>query len=250
MIREGHRGAYYLHQGFELVRQPGLRRFVLLPLAVNFLFFGLGFYALFVQFGVFMDWTRGQLPDWAAGLMDALSWLIWPLFGLTLILLGSYVFSMLANWLAAPFNGLLAEAVEARLTGQKPPQEPLHQMLVRSFGREWQKLKYFLPKAFGMFLLWVLTFYIPGLNLVLPVLWFLFTAWTLGMQYLDYPMDNHRVPFPVMLAALRQRRGLAMGFGSLVALAGMVPLLNIFIMPVAVAGATVLWVEQFKESTH
>lgn len=248
MIQQGTRSVDYLRKGLSLIRQPGLRRFVLLPLAANFLFFGIGFYYLLTSFDEFLTWSRSRIPEWAVSLMDALSWLIWPLFVVTALLLGSYLFSILANWLAAPFNGLLAEAVETRLTGVAPPPEPVHQMVVRSFGREWIKLKYYLPKALGMVLLWLLTFYIPVLNLLLPVLWFVFTAWMMALQYLDYPMDNHRVPFPVMLAALRNKRGLSLGFGSLVALAGMIPLVNILIMPVAVAGATALWVEEFNKN--
>lgn len=248
MIRQSTNSVHFLRKGLDLIRQPGLRRFVLVPLAVNFLFFGCGFYWMFLKFDEFLAWSRARIPDWAVSLMDALSWLIWPLFVLTALLLGSYLFSILANWLAAPFNGLLAEAVETRLTGVAPPPEPLHRMITRSFGREWTKLKYYLPKALGMCLLWLLTFYIPVLNLALPVLWFLFTAWMMALQYLDYPMDNHRVPFPVMLAALRAKRGTSLGFGSLVALAGMVPIVNILIMPVAVAGATALWVEEFNKN--
>ncbi|MBI2381059.1 MAG: sulfate transporter CysZ [Gammaproteobacteria bacterium] len=246
MIRDGRQSGHYLSKGWSLVSQPGLRRFVFLPLAINFLCFGLGFWWLFVRFGEFLDWSRDQIPDWAVNLMDALSWLIWPLFVLSVLLLGSYFFGVVANWLAAPFNGLLAEAVEEHLTGQKPPPEFMHRMILRTFGREWLKLKYYLPKAIGMLLLWLMTFYIPLLNLVMPVLWFLFTAWMMGMQYLDYPMDNHQRPFPSMLQALRQKRGMVLSFGSLVALIGMVPLLNIFVMPVAVAGATAMWVEEFK----
>lgn len=248
MIRDSRSAAYYLNKGFTLVRQPGVRRFVFIPLAINFLCFGIGFAFLLAQFGDFLAWSKNVLPEWAVSLMDALSWLIWPLFIVMALLLGSYFFSTIANWLAAPFNGLLSEAVQAKLTGQTPPSEPLHQMLARTFGREWTKLKYYLPKVAAMLLLWLLTFYIPGLNLLLPVLWFLFSAWMMALQYLDYPMDNHRVPFPVMLASLRARRGLALSFGSLIALLGMIPFINILVMPVAVASATALWLDEFQST--
>ncbi|TNF00018.1 MAG: sulfate transporter CysZ, partial [Gammaproteobacteria bacterium] len=38
------RGLGYLGEGFRLIRQPGLRLFVLIPLVINIVLFGLFFY--------------------------------------------------------------------------------------------------------------------------------------------------------------------------------------------------------------
>jgi CysZ protein len=40
---------------------------------------------------------------------------------ISVLLVFGYFFSTIANWIAAPFNGLLAEQLEARLTGATPP---------------------------------------------------------------------------------------------------------------------------------
>jgi CysZ protein len=64
------------------------------------------------------------------------------------------------------------------------------------------------------------------------------------VQYLDYPMANHRLFFSEQRARLRKRPLLAWSFGGLVMLATLVPVLNFFVMPAAVAGATVLWVRE------
>ena len=45
-------------------------------------------------------------------------WLLWPIFALAVMLVGFYTFALVANFIAAPFNGMLAEAVERYLTGQ------------------------------------------------------------------------------------------------------------------------------------
>jgi len=63
-------------------------------------------------------------------------------------------------------------------------------------------------------------------------------------------MGNHGKFFKDVKGALQQRRPMALGFGFAVAIFSIIPLLNLVIMPIAVAGATALYVEQIsKENT-
>jgi CysZ protein len=66
------------------------------------------------------------------------------------------------------------------------------------------------------------------------------------IQYVDYPFDNHKVPFPEMRDALKQKRGQALSFGAVVMLLTMVPIINLFVMPIAVCGATAMWVDHYR----
>jgi CysZ protein len=63
-------------------------------------------------------------------------------------------------------------------------------------------------------------------------------------QYIDYPADNHKLGWNEMLAWLRQKRWQSMGFGGIVYLALLIPVVNILMMPAAVAGATLFWVRE------
>jgi CysZ protein len=47
-----------------------------------------------------------------------------------------------------------------------------------------------------------------------------------------------------MLAWLRSKRWQSLGFGGITYLALLIPLVNILMMPAAVAGATVFWVRE------
>ncbi|GIX21225.1 MAG: hypothetical protein KatS3mg121_0008 [Gammaproteobacteria bacterium] len=94
-------------------------------------------------------------------------------------------------------------------------------------------------------LLLLLLSLIPGLNLLAPAAWLAFAAWTLAVEYLDYPAGNHAVAFPELRRRLRARPGLVLGFGLVVGALTAVPLLNLFVIPAAVAGATRLWCERF-----
>ena len=110
-------GLAHLREGFRLILRPGLRLFVLLPLLINLLLFSAAFYWLLNQLERLSAWIDSGLPDW----LSWLTWLIWPLAILGILIGFGFVFGMLANWIAAPFNGLLAEKVEQHLTGERGP---------------------------------------------------------------------------------------------------------------------------------
>ena len=59
-------------------------------------------------------------------------------------------------------------------------------------------------------------------------------------------MGNHNVVFAEQKRLLSRRRGLALGFGGAVMIMSSIPVINFFAMPVAVAGATLLWTEQLN----
>jgi len=235
-------GAAALLQGFRLIATPGLRRFVVIPLAINILLFSLSIGVLVQQFSPLVDKWIGYLPDW----LNWLQWFFWLIFAIAAILLVFYTFSLLANLIAAPFNGLLAEAVEKHLTGQPLPSSGslftvLKEAPLAMFD-ELRKIGYFLLLAIPLLFLSV----IPLLNLAAPVLWALFSAWMMTVEYCDYPMGNHSLRFAEQRARLRQRKLLSLGFGGTTLIATMTPVLNFLVMPAAVAGATSLWVEQLQ----
>lgn len=237
-------GARHLLAGFKIIRQPGLRRYVVVPLSVNILIFGGLIYGAIGWYRVLLDKLLGYLPGW----LSWLQYLLLPLLAITVLVVVFYGFTLLANLIAAPFNGLLAEAVERHLTGKPVPD-----------SGDWKKLiKDILPAIFSelrkllYFVLWAIPFgilfLIPGINLAAPVLWALFSAWMLTIEYADYPMGNHNLFFPDQRARLRKRRLLSLGFGSLTLLVTMIPVLNFVAMPVAVAGATSMWVRDLRDS--
>jgi CysZ protein len=59
-------------------------------------------------------------------------------------------------------------------------------------------------------------------------------------------MDNHRLDFKEVKLAAQERRLSSLGFGGLVALCASIPLVNFFVMPSAVVGATLLWCEELQ----
>jgi len=239
------KGIGYFGEGLQLVRQPGLRRYVVLPLAISMVFFSAAIFAGIHWLGDLLDWLLGWLPAW----LEWLRYLLWPLFALTGVVVLFYSFALITNLAAAPFNGLLSEAVERHLTGQ-PIQDSggwlaVVKDIVPSLFSELRKLVYFLLRAMPLGLL----FLIPFLNLAAPFLWALFCAWMLAIEYADFPMGNHRLPFAAQRKLLRQRRMLAMGFGGASLLMTLIPVVNFLAIPASVAGATAMWVKEFRSQT-
>lgn len=141
-------GLGYFIYGAQLCFKPGIRRFVILPLLTNIILFGGSLFYLYSNLSGWLDNWLGTLPD----MLSWLSYLLLPLLGITIIATFSYFFSTVANWIAAPFNGLLAEKLEIKLTGQGPTDQNLFSLIKdtpRILHREWIKLKYYLPKALG-----------------------------------------------------------------------------------------------------
>ncbi|HQQ64089.1 MAG TPA: sulfate transporter CysZ [Pseudomonadales bacterium] len=232
----------YLREGFRLLGHPELRGYVLVPLLLNTLVFGGLFAYSLHEIGLGIHWAVQALPQW----LDWLSWILWPMAVLLVLLIVMYTFSSLANLLAAPFNGLLAEKTEELLTGKavnnKENFAGALRQLPGTFRKELHKLGFQLRWIIPLLVVSV----IPGLNMAAPMLWFVFGAWMTAVEYCDYPMDNHNIAFADVRKNMRGHRWQCFSFGSLVMMANMVPLLNLLVMPAAVCAATLLFVEQMS----
>lgn len=235
-------GFEYFVMGWHLILQKGLRRFVILPILLNVLLLGGLFWMFVSQIGDYIDGIMSYVPDWLAWLSGIL--LLASI--LMILILFYFIFTTLSGFIAAPFNGLLAEKVEKMLTGEDLQEMSLWDFLKdvpRMLGREWQKLVYSLPKIIALFLLG----FVPLLGqTVVPIATFVFTAWMFAIQYCDYPFDNHKIPFDVMKNELAIKRNVTVTFGGLVSLCTFVPVVNLVIIPVAVCGATAMWVNEYR----
>jgi CysZ protein len=159
-------GASYLLAGLRLITRPGLRRFVAIPLGINILVFSAAIYWGVSRFEGLIAWLQSRLPrlpDWLSWLEQGLEWVLWPLFIMLAALLVFYGFTLVANLIGAPFNGLLAEKVERLARGA-----PLDKGL--SMGQVLTELAPALLDEFRKILyalLWAVPFLI--LSLVIPL---------------------------------------------------------------------------------
>lgn len=236
-------GAGYVLTGLRWLPKSGVRSFVLLPLLINSLLFGGAIWWGIQQMERLSQALQSWLPSWLAWL----HWLLWPLFIVVVVIGVFYAFSLVANLIAAPFNGLLAEQVEKILGSSTDSAPP-------SSDGGWRDLVLAPVAGLGKllhFLLWliplVVLLFIPVVNVVAPFVWMLSTAWTLALEYADYPLSRRGISFENQRQLLRRHWPLTLGFGGMTLLLTLIPVLNFLAMPAAVIGATLMWNRELAE---
>lgn len=243
MISNPITGATYFIDGLKLVKSKGIRRYVVVPLLINIFIFSLGLWFAITQFGTFIDWALSSLPGW----LSWLEWIMWPLFSLTFYGIVFFSFSIIANIIAAPFNGPLAAAIERQLTNSMDiDNKTLWQETKYAVSNEFVKLKHSLYLMLPLAFLSLISLAFPLVSPVVALLWMVYTVWVLTLEYADFPMANHGKTFLYIRKKLAEKRFLSLGFGSMVMLATLIPFINFLVMPVAVAGATKMYIKEFK----
>lgn len=226
-------------EGARLVWRPGIRTYVIIPFVLNTLVFVAVLGVGISQMQAMTDWISSMLPEWLsflAGVLTAVALL-------AAFLVFVLVFAIVASVISSPFLALLSERVEETLTGEKPTASGnLLVIALRALGREVEKLLYYLPRLIGIFLLTL----VPVVNVASPVLWALFGAWMMAIQYTDYAADNNGVAFRDLRGRLGISRFQAVMFGLVAYVALAIPVLNLILIPVAVAGGTVFYVERLR----
>ncbi|MDA0789603.1 MAG: sulfate transporter CysZ [Proteobacteria bacterium] len=226
-------------EGFRLIRAPGLRGYVIIPMVINATVLILLVWSVASEFGGWVDQMVLMLPEWLA----FLSSIIWLLSFLIVVFLILFCFTMLANLIASPFNAMLSVRVEEVLLGRALPEVSLLAAAISATRREFSKLAYLLPRLLALVVLSL----IPIVNAVAPLMWLLFGGWMMAIQYCDYAADNNLVSFGQLRRRLAGRRAEALLFGLPVYLMMAIPVLNLILLPVAVAGGTVFWVQHLRD---
>ena len=243
MLKNFLAGIGYLFQGLSLITKKGIRPFVVIPLLINSVVFSVAIWMAKTQFDTLMNKLFSWLPSW----LSWVEWLLYPLFALLILIAVYYVFTLVANLIAAPFNSLLAEKVELHLNGLPIPEFKGYKAMMKIVGKtmlsEFRKILYMLK----WLPLLILISIIPVINIIAPFAWALYGAWMLALQYTDYPMGNHELFVKEELKRLRKHRASSLGFGSTVMIMTMIPIVNFLAMPAGVAGGTAFWVDRLSK---
>lgn len=223
----------YLFKGLNLLTSTSLRSFILIPVLINLVLYGV---ALTLGYYYISDLINQFIPSW----LNWLSWVLWPLFFISFFIAGFFTFTVLANLLASPFYGKLSaktlSLVATKLVDGK------EQALPQVVSAEVKRAIYLLTRAIPL----VIISFIPGVNVLAPFLWALFGAWGMALEYCAYPLENAGLLFTDQQQLLKSVRFGALSFGGAAVLGLTIPVLNILIAPAAVIGAT-LYVNDMKQ---
>ncbi len=230
-------GVQNFFNGLSLVFKPHVRPFVIVPALVSLAVIIAGLWLGFSYINDLSNYLVEHLPGW----LSFLEWLLIPLLYLAGILIGAWLFGLLAAIAGSPFLGELSMRVDPP---SNPPNRAWWQEIVPALRRELRKLLYHLPR---LVLLLVVSF-IPVINVISPILWLGFGAWMMAVQFCDYSTENRGADFRSTLAKLKQHRASALGFGLCTTVAMSIPLLNFLVAPVAVVGGTLLMRDLYARS--
>lgn len=229
-----------------VVRNPGLAKIWIFPVLIVFglLVLGCGGAS---EVGRFLAdrfaplAAEGSASGMVEGVVDraghAIARIVFTMIGVALSILFSIV---LAPVVAAPFNDALGEEVELRELGKTPlpfSWSRLRRDLWRTVRLELTKLGLYAGVVGPLSILGI---FVGPLAAVASALGFVFTAGYFALDYVDGPLTRRNVGVRRRFELFREHPAAMLGFGIGVWFMLVVPLLNLFFMPAAVAGGTML----------
>lgn len=215
-----------LLKGLTMLPRKELRKYLLIPLLINVLLYSsvlvLGYYYM-------SDLIQQFIPGW----LSWLEWILWPLFFVSFLITGFFTFTILANLIAAPFYSHLSARTAELLSGDSI--DVVEQPWPKVFLAEIKRAGYLLSRMLPLLILFI----IPVVNVVAPIIWALFGAWSMALEFMAYPLENRGLLFSEQKALLKEVRIAGLSFGGLTVLGLSLPIFNLIVSPAAVIGATV-----------
>ncbi|MFI7497545.1 EI24 domain-containing protein [Streptomyces sp. NPDC049687] len=247
-------GFQYLMKGQRWVARNGKQYgFGLLPGLITLVLYLAALVALAVWGTDFVAWATPFADDWSSpwlGLFRGL--LVLVLFALGL-LLAVLTFTAVTLLIGQPFYESLSETVDRDVSPDGTAPEsglPLWRELWIS-ARD--SLRILVRAAVWGILLFAAGFVPLVGQTVVPVIGFLVTGFFLTEELTAVALQRRDVDLRARLTLLRSRKALVWGFGTPLGLAFLIPVVAVFLMPGAVAGATLmardLLGEEIREET-
>ncbi|MFI1027153.1 EI24 domain-containing protein [Streptomyces sp. NPDC020951] len=234
-------GFRYLLKGQRWVARHGRQYgFGLVPGLITLVLYAAALVALAVWGEDFVGWATPFADDWSSPWLGLFrGFLTVVLFALGL-LLSVLTFTAVTLLIGQPFYESLSETVDRDVSPDGVAPEsglPLWRELWISARDSLRVLARALVWAVLLFALG----FIPVVGqTVVPVIGFLVTGFFLTEELAAVALQRRDVDLRARLALFRSRKTLIWGFGTPLGLAFLVPFVAVFLMPGAVAGATLL----------
>ncbi len=243
-------GFNYLVQGQRWVARHGKQvGFGLIPGLITLVLYAAALTALALWGADFVTWATPFADGWASPWLGLFrGFLTAVLFALAL-LLSVVTFTAATLLVGQPFYENLSEKVDRDVSPDGTAPEsglpPWRELVISARD----SLRIVVRAAVWGVLLFGLGF-IPFVGqTVIPVIGFFVTGFFLTEELTAVAMQRRRVELRDRLALLRSRRTLVWGFGTPLCVAFLVPFVAVFLMPGAVAGATLMARDLLGEET-
>ena len=222
---------YGLHY---MMRHPALWRYGLLPLLLNLLITAVLFVGLIVAAVFCFNWLPESFPEgwlWTfAAILVALTLLVVAA-GLTFV-----AWMVLQGILCGHFYGKLAERVERQLG--TPDDQIKDVPLLQQVHDTFRNLGFLAAVNVACLCVQI----VPGIGSLLGICgsWY-FNCFTLGLEYLDYPMALRGMRRKEQRAVAKRHRPATLGLGSTVLATALIPVVGAVLLTTAVVGAVLLY---------
>tara|TARA_B110000902_G_C14254733_1_gene567427 strand:- start:331 stop:1083 length:753 start_codon:yes stop_codon:yes gene_type:complete len=234
-------------EGFKLLWHRRIRWLVIIPTLINLILFSAATWFAAVWVSDWLNWLIASVPEW----LEWLVWIIWLLFVLLALVIYAFTFTVFANLIGSPFYGIIAERVIALERGDNDDMQTSASALLTtawsSFRRELQIIAYILPRTIGIALVTLVISFVPVINILAPLIAASWAAWSLALQYMDYPADSDEVSFAEVRQRAGKQRMLSLSFGLSALAAAAIPLVNLLLLPATVIGGTLLWCREYSD---
>ncbi|GLV79074.1 membrane protein [Streptomyces hygroscopicus subsp. hygroscopicus] len=210
----------------------------MIPALITLVGYAAALVALFFWTDDVIAWATPFADDWSSPWLGVFRGALSLLFAATCLFLAVISFTAVTLLVGQPFYESLSEQVD-RSEGGAVPESGLS---------VWAELWIGLREAIALLirvtlwsLLWFALGFVPAVGqTVVPALAFCVTGFFLAEELTSIALLRRGVLLKDRRRMLRSRRLLTLGFGVPLALLYLIPLVAVFLMPGAVAGATLL----------
>ncbi len=235
------RGLGFVLRGAKLVylEEPGLVRYWGLPVLVTALTL-VASIAVVVAWGPSLAselWSSPSGDGWLAALARGLHGLYETLFTLLLGAAALVLTLLTASLASAPFNALLAEAIERRVTGLAPLPFSLRRALSDVLRTALLEGTFFVVNL----ALFAVSLLAPPTSPVLGAVGLVLGAIYFAIAYLEFPLAAREATLRDRLHFYMRSKMALLGFGSGIGILLFLPLVQLLFMPAAVAGAVLMY---------
>jgi CysZ protein len=230
---------YVLKGALFLSRHKPLWKYAAAPLFISFVIMGIAYVLLYFGLGRML----GVLPseEWY---WRALYYVVVFVLTILMTVLFFFFFARVASALSAPFNELISQKTEELVTGNYTDTSFSVIRLIKDSSRAIAHSF----KLLGLYLILLIAclffLLIPGVGgFLFSACGWLLSAYMLAYEYLGYPMDRYRFSWNAKKKFLGTRLRTIIGFGLGNLIAASIPLVNLFFIPAAAIGGTLLFLE-------
>ncbi|MBS1910383.1 MAG: EI24 domain-containing protein [Bacteroidetes bacterium] len=186
-----------------IVASPPLRRLAVMPVLINIVVFIAGITLAAIAA---LSWVRHLVPG-----NDLLRIAVQILAVAAVLVAALFLFLIVGNIIAGPFNSRLSQAIELQLTGRAGAfATTVRQDVGRSIATTAGRLFLFIVCYPPI----LLTALIPVIGFIVqPLLATLYLAFVLSLDFSDFVFERHMARFGEKVRYIRDRRALYLGLG-------------------------------------